>query len=222
MSDRDDAKQLTLRYKKNGTFDKQRKKLLENFRESETHANLLLKLKIMIENKIKQDPSILMKNKGKVGALIQGEIINHHMKNNNDSLLSIVDKDIQDKTVDSPAFHKELKASLRDIQRQMLGVSDEDYKKQLEEEAKAEQQWLAQQAEKEQEKEREANAEKLNFKMKSLINNYKVTKTPRFNFSSNANRQSQGNKPNDGQNNRSNSARGSGSSNSGPGKFMMY
>ncbi|KAI5955933.1 hypothetical protein KGF54_001435 [Candida jiufengensis] len=122
-----DSKQLTTIYKKNGTFDNQRKELLENFKSSETYNNLLLKLQIMIESKIKNDPSILMKNKGKMAALIQGEIIQNTGKDSN--ILNIVDKDIQDKIIDSSSFHEILKDELMDIQRKIMGINDEEFNK---------------------------------------------------------------------------------------------
>ncbi|KAG2731589.1 hypothetical protein G9P44_001475 [Scheffersomyces stipitis] len=202
-----DTKQLTNIYKKNGSFDKQRRQLLQNFKQSETHANLLLKLKVMIENKINQDPSILMKNKGKMGALIQGEIINEHLASKSNStsgsgsnsnfestipagsgLLSIVDKDIQDKIIDSPDFHKLVRDELKDIRRILLGISDEDYQKELRKEA-----------DEEREKQERLKAEetantvssissatekdyKNNFRVKSLTNTHRIAKPPRFNF----------------------------------------
>ena len=91
-----DPKQLITIYKKQGKFDNQRRLLLDNFKQSETYNNLILKLKLLIENKVKQDPNILMKNKGKMAALIQGEMTTN---NDNNELLNIVDKDIQDKIV---------------------------------------------------------------------------------------------------------------------------
>lgn len=189
-----DHKQLTTIYKKNGSFDKQRRLLLENFRKSETHSNLLLKLKLMIENKIKNDPTILMKNKGKMGALIQGEIINQHLNSskdesnnkkplNNNNFLSIVDKDIQEKIIDSPEFHEILKVELKDIKRKLLGITDEDYEQQLkiEEENKQKEIELAELRNKEKEL-----SYKNNFKVKKLNPNHKITKTPKFNFNSNS------------------------------------
>lgn len=194
MSDNVTDKQLTSVYKKNGSFDKQRKMLLENFKESETHTNLLLKLKLMVENKIKIDPSILMKNRGKMGALIQGEIIYQHLgpkesdgKNdktkvkNNNSLLNIVDKDIQEKIIDSPEFHDSLKVELKDIKRRIEGINDEDYAKILEEERIAKEQEMEKHKLKNQEKEL---AYKNNFKVKHLNPSHKVMKAPRFNFGS--------------------------------------
>lgn len=185
-----DPKQLTAVYKKNGSFDQRRKLLLEDFKKSETHSNLLLKLKLMVENKIKNDPSILMKNKGKMGALIQGGIINDHMQQktvnskNDNSLLSIVDKDIQEKIIDSPEFHKELKDELKNTKRILLGISDEEYAKQLEEEKR--QKELELEEIKRQDAEKEL-AYKNNFKVKNLSTSHKVTKPPRFNFSTNRN-----------------------------------
>lgn len=151
-----DPKHLTTIYKKNGNFDKQRKELLENFKESETCKNLLLKLQIMIESKVKHDPLILMKNKGKMAALIQGEIVNqrsgsHNLSNNNttdkgtgvslsekesytqdsngpsNTILGIVDRDIQEKIIESEEFQFAIKEELRDIKRRLLGISDEEY-----------------------------------------------------------------------------------------------
>lgn len=173
-----DHKQLASIYKKNGSFDKRRKLLLENFKDSQTHKNLLLKLKLMVENKIKNDPSILLKNRGKMGALIQGEIISNNTGGH--SILNIVDKDIQEKIIDSPEFHEILKVELKDIKRKFEGVSDEDYAKQLELEEKLKQ-------EEDQRKQKE-EAEKMlayknNFKVKQLAATH-MAKPPRFNFTS--------------------------------------
>lgn len=129
-----DHKQLAAKYKKNGCFDERRKYLLESFKKSQTHSNLLLKLKVMVESKIKNDPSLLLKNRGQVAALIQGEVING--PKTGASILSIVDKDIRDKILDSPLFHDVLRGELKDVKRKILGVSDEEYAKELEEERK--------------------------------------------------------------------------------------
>lgn len=129
-----DPKQLVSVYKKNGSFDKRRKKLLDNFKESETHANLMLKLRMIVEGKVKSDPSILMKNRGKIGALIQGNIIQQKNETEN-SILNIVDKDIQEKIIDSPEFHDILKDELKDIERRLLGISDEEWETKKKEEA---------------------------------------------------------------------------------------
>lgn len=172
-----DHKQLATIYKKNGSFDNQRKLLLENFKGSQTHSNLLLKLKLMVESKIKHDPGILLKNKGKMGALIQGEIIGNHTGGN--SILSIVDKDIQEKIIDSPEFHDILQVELKDIRRRFLGISDEDYATQLEEEEKLKKEEAEK---KERERAEKENAYKNNFKVKQLATSHKVAKPPRFNF----------------------------------------
>ncbi|GEQ66345.1 hypothetical protein JCM33374_g8 [Metschnikowia sp. JCM 33374] len=172
-----DHKSLAAKYKKNGSFDQKRKILLQNFKESQTHTNLLLKLKVMVESKIRNDPSILLKNKGKTAALIQGEVINGNSSGS--SILSIVDKDIQEKIIDSPDFHQELKVELKDIRRKLLGVSDEDYAVQLEKER-------AQKADEDARRERERAerdlAYKNNFKVKQLSYPQKIVKPPRFNF----------------------------------------
>lgn len=173
-----DHKQLASIYKKNGSFDNQRKLLLENFKNSQTHKNLLLKLKLMVENKIKNDPSILLKNRGKMGALIQGEIISGTTRGNN--ILNIVDKDIQEKIIDSPEFHEILKVELKDIKRKCEGISDEDYAKQLSEEEKRKEE---EEKRKEKEKAERELAYKNNFKVKQLAAPH-MAKPPRFNFSS--------------------------------------
>ncbi|OBA24473.1 hypothetical protein METBIDRAFT_37988 [Metschnikowia bicuspidata var. bicuspidata NRRL YB-4993] len=172
-----DHKTLSATYKKNGSFDNKRKILLQDFKKSQTHSNLLLKLKVMVESKIRNDPSILLKNKGKIAALIQGEVINGNSSGS--SILSIVDKDIQEKIIDSPGFHQELKVELKDIRRKLLGVTDEDYAKQLENER-------VQKAEEDARKERERAerdlAYKNNFKVKQLSFPAKIVKPPRFSF----------------------------------------
>ena len=127
-----DAKLLMSIYKRSGAFDQQRKRLLEDFKSSETHKNLLLKLQMMLDNKVKNDPSILAKNRGKMGALIQGEIVNQHSSTNDPGLLGIVDKDIQEKIIESPDFRHLIESEIKDIRRKVLGISDEDHKKMLE------------------------------------------------------------------------------------------
>ncbi|EGW35287.1 uncharacterized protein SPAPADRAFT_53584 [Spathaspora passalidarum NRRL Y-27907] len=174
-----DSKQLTTIYKKNGQFDSQRKQLLENFKQSETYANLLLKLKILVENKVKQDPTILTKNKGKMAALIQGEIIND--SSGAAGLLSIVDRDIQDKIIDSPEFHNVIREQLMDIRRILMGISDEEYAKQREQEK------LRLERLKLEAKFANNTDYKNNFRVKSLSSTtHRVTKPPRFNIHSNS------------------------------------
>lgn len=182
-----DHKQLSSIYKKNGSFDNQRKLLLENFKGSQTHSNLLLKLKLMVESKIKNDPSILLKNRGKMGALIQGEIISNNAGGS--SILSIVDKDIQDKIIDSPEFHDSLKTELKDIRRRCLGISDEEYAAQLEEEEKSKKEEAEK---KERERTDKEFAYKNNFKVKQLTSSHKIAKPPRFNFQSKSSRDNYG------------------------------
>ncbi|KAI5958278.1 hypothetical protein KGF57_002633 [Candida theae] len=210
-----DPKQLTTIYKKNGTFDAKRKELLSDFKQSETCQNLLLKLQIMVESKVKADPSILMKNKGKVAALIQGEIVNQssskdtaasHINTNDNSaaaegdnaakdeagILSIVDKDIQENVIDSSSFHESVKEELMDVQRKLMGISDEEFEK-MKQELRA----------KREKKEKDALNRKLrlekekmeldyrnNFKIKDLANGsiatnaHRVNKVPRINLKS--------------------------------------
>lgn len=179
----EDSAVLSGIYKKNGSFDRQRKILLENFKESETHSNLLLKLKLMVENKVKNDPQILMKNKGKMAALIQGEIMSENNGKDGHGLLSIVDKDIQEKIIESPEFHNILKGELKDTKRKAEGITDEEYVKQLEEENVQKQ---------EMKKNAEVSAlnnednHENNFTPKSHRPNTsnRVTKAPRFNIRS--------------------------------------
>ncbi|CAI5757834.1 unnamed protein product [Candida verbasci] len=169
-----DPKELISIYKKNGNFDKTRKTLVDNFKKSQTSSNLQLKLKVMIEQKIKNDPNILLKNKGKMAALIQGEILN----SKDNSILNIVDKDIQDKIIDSDDFHKMIRDDIYDIKRKILGISDEEFEK-----IKAEEREKL-----EKEKARRQTSYKNNFKVKSLVNNgtshlvHRVNKPPKFNI----------------------------------------
>lgn len=162
------------KYKRSGTFDQQRKQLLENFKQSETHKNLLLKLQLMVDNKVKKDPSILAKNRGKMGALIQGEIVNQHSTGKEAGLLGIVDKDIQEKIIESPEFRSLIKTELKDIRRKLLAISDEDYEKLLEEER----QQSAQSEQEERKPSVEHERDSYNFKVKKPGN--KQFKVPRI------------------------------------------
>lgn len=130
-----DSRQLTTVYKRSGAFDQQRKQLLDDFKKSETHKNLLLKLQTMVDNKVKNDPSILAKNRGKMAALLQGEIVSQHSAGHEAGLLAVVDKDIQEKIIELAEFRKTIQDEIRDIRRKLMGVSDEEYQKQLDEEA---------------------------------------------------------------------------------------
>ncbi|EDK40060.2 hypothetical protein PGUG_04158 [Meyerozyma guilliermondii ATCC 6260] len=184
-----DAKSLMSIYKRSGAFDQQRKRLLEDFKSSETHKNLLLKLQMMLDNKVKNDPSILAKNRGKMGALIQGEIVNQHSSTNDPGLLGIVDKDIQEKIIESPDFRHLIESEIKDIRRKVLGISDEDHKKMLEEEenqklkdqeeAKRKASERAQEERDREERDRDI-AYKNNFKVKKPAN--KSFKAPRIKF----------------------------------------
>lgn len=182
-----DPKELAGIFKKSGMFDKQRRKLIDNFKSSETHNNLLLKLKLMIDNKVKNDPSILMKNKGKMGALIQGEIISDHNKDAN-SLLSIVDRDIQEKIIDSPEFRASIKNELRDIKRKQEGVSDEEYKEILKQEQEQEQKEKEQQKDQQQRLFEDYHHPHSRWKPNESnhkFNHNRVMKAPKFNLFSN-------------------------------------
>lgn len=173
-----DHRELSAIYKRKGSFDKQRKQLLQNFKSSQTHENLLLKVKLMVELKVKSDPSILLKNRGKMAALIQGEIISGSGSGTS-SILSIVDKDIREKIIDSPDFHENLNSELKDIRRQCLGISDEDYAAQLAEEKKAREEEAER---REREKAERETAYKNNFKVKQLSAPSKPLRPPRFNL----------------------------------------
>lgn len=132
----------------------------------------------MVESKVKSDPSILLKNRGKMAALIQGEVISNNGAGAS-SILNIVDKDIQEKIIDSPEFHENLSTELKDIRRQCLGISDEDYAAQLAAEKRAKEE---EQQRTEKEKADRELAYKNNFKVKQLAAPHKPLRPPRFNL----------------------------------------
>lgn len=203
-----DPKQLTTIYKKNGTFDAKRKELLSNFKQSETCQNLLLKLQIMVESKVKADPLILMKNKGKTAALIQGEIVNqsnskdnatstiHHGSKEDTGILSIVDKDIQENIIDSSQFHESLKEELMDVQRKLMGISDDEFetmKQELRVKKKKQEQEEAIKRQVRLEKDKNELDYRNNFRIKEMTNGrvhanaataHRVHKVPRINLKS--------------------------------------
>lgn len=78
-----DQAQLVAKYKKDGFFDEDRKALFDAFSSSDNHAtktelnNLILSL---VKIKIEKDPYLLTKNKGKISALIQTELVKRHVE----------------------------------------------------------------------------------------------------------------------------------------------
>ncbi|CDK25588.1 unnamed protein product [Kuraishia capsulata CBS 1993] len=113
MSEGDlDAKGLSSLYKRKGYFDQQRKVLLSDFKQSSEHETLQHMLRQLVEEKVKEDPTILTKNKGKMAALLQGSIATN---SRNKEILSLVEKYSKTRTVDS----KELTASVNETMEQL-------------------------------------------------------------------------------------------------------
>lgn len=71
-----DPRQLVNQYKRSGLFDDERKKILNNFKSSDTYELLQKKVEELVNLKIQEDNSILVKNKGRTSALIQSSFIN--------------------------------------------------------------------------------------------------------------------------------------------------
>ncbi|ODV85874.1 hypothetical protein CANARDRAFT_7237 [[Candida] arabinofermentans NRRL YB-2248] len=78
--------ELITKYKRKGYFDTKRKQLISNFTTSETENDVSMNFKLdelidkLIDLKVRQDPSILAKNKGKLAALVQTALINEQFK----------------------------------------------------------------------------------------------------------------------------------------------
>lgn len=78
-----DHKELISRYKKQGYFDLKRKELFDLFisdqSKNEELKNLLNQL---VKYKILKDPDLFGKNRGKLSALIQTELVKRHVEKN--------------------------------------------------------------------------------------------------------------------------------------------
>lgn len=120
------SKELVSIYKKNGAFDRRRRNLLSNFKELQTHNNLILKLQKIVDNTVKTDPTLLVGNRGKGAALIQTTLIQQQQA---DSILGIVDRDIQEKIIDLPEFRNLLRDELEEIDRVKRGITDAEWEK---------------------------------------------------------------------------------------------
>lgn len=134
------AKKLTSIYKKNGSFDKQRNIFLETFKNSDVYSKSIIKLEEIIEKIIKENPDFLLKNKGKIAALIQGQIINDYLKLksdtnnlvpnkelNNDSntnFLFEIDQEIEKIIFSSTEFQVSLRKDLMKIQDDLMKTQD--------------------------------------------------------------------------------------------------
>ncbi|ODQ79096.1 hypothetical protein BABINDRAFT_162161 [Babjeviella inositovora NRRL Y-12698] len=120
-----DPKQLTTVYKRSGAFDKQRKQLLNDFKDSETFSRVSSVIQQRIRKKVAKDPSLLAKNKGKIAALIQGEIIN------DPEVIELIEKDIRRRVFTAKESHNAVYNGLDDIQRTLLGLPNrsEDFGK---------------------------------------------------------------------------------------------
>ncbi|OWB51380.1 hypothetical protein B5S30_g1154 [[Candida] boidinii] len=82
-----DPRQLVNQYKRSGLFDDERKKILNNFKSSNTYELLQNKVEELVNLKIQEDNSILVKNKGRTSALIQSSLINTGNTNGSSSSL---------------------------------------------------------------------------------------------------------------------------------------
>ena len=70
-----DVGKLVLTYKRGGGFDEKKKAILQEFPHTPQYHQLMQLVKIIVDNEISRDPSLLLKNRGQLAALIEGSIL---------------------------------------------------------------------------------------------------------------------------------------------------
>ncbi|CCH40644.1 hypothetical protein BN7_178 [Wickerhamomyces ciferrii] len=93
-----DAKSLSISYKRKGYFDEKRSAILEHFKTTEAHDELLATIKAIVDRIVRKNPELLLKNKGQLAALIEGtisrQVQNGSISNNAGVIPSANDKDL--------------------------------------------------------------------------------------------------------------------------------
>jgi predicted component of type VI protein secretion system len=76
-----EQKEIVAEYKKRGFFDTKRKEWLDLcLEDTEKRDTLKTLIEQVVKCKIEKDPELLIKNKGKVTALIQTELVKRHVQ----------------------------------------------------------------------------------------------------------------------------------------------
>lgn len=80
-----DQKELIAEYKKQGNFDSKRKELFDAFVSDKTRQMELSQfINQLVKLKISKDPDLFGKNRGKLSALIQTELVKRHVEKEKD------------------------------------------------------------------------------------------------------------------------------------------
>lgn len=76
-----DQKEIVAEYKRQGLFDARRKQFFDTFVADETRQQQLKELiSELVKCKIEKEPELFSKNRGKVSALIQTELVKRHVE----------------------------------------------------------------------------------------------------------------------------------------------
>merc|ERR1712080_301385 len=120
----------------------------------------------------------------------------HHGSKEDTGILSIVDKDIQENIIDSSQFHESLKEELMDVQRKLMGISDDEFetmKQELRVKKEKQEQEEAIKRQVRLEKDKNELDYRNNFRIKEMTNGrvhsnaataHRVHKVPRINLKS--------------------------------------
>lgn len=133
-----DAKSLSISYKRKGYFDDKRKAILKEFQTTKAHDELISTIKKIVDEIVHKNPELLLKNKGQLAALIEGtisrQIQNNGMLNNttatagnNTSSLDlgevgnvydIFDEEVKQSTIGSDELKEEIRSVLKELKNQ--------------------------------------------------------------------------------------------------------
>lgn len=135
-----DAKSLSISYKRKGYFDDKRKAILKEFKTTNAHDQLLSTIKEIVNKIVHKNPELLLKNKGQLAALIEGTLsrqiqntgaLNNtttaNVPGNNTSSIDlgdvgnvydIFDEEVKQSTIGSDELKEEIRAVLKELKTQ--------------------------------------------------------------------------------------------------------
>jgi len=134
----DDAKGLSISYKRKGYFDNKRKAILQQFQTTKAHDELLSKIKTIVNEIVQRNPELLLKNKGQLAALIEGtisrQIQNAGMSTNLNgaapngpasidlgevgNIYDIFDEEVKQSTIGSEELREDIRKVLKELKDQ--------------------------------------------------------------------------------------------------------
>lgn len=100
----EEARTLSILYKRRGYFDNQREELLKSFQGTPKHEQLLKSVQEIVTTIVNENPDLLLRNKGQLSALVEGVI-------SRSNIFDLIDEEVKQSTIGS----EQLRADIRKI-----------------------------------------------------------------------------------------------------------